>query len=126
MVKRPVQVRKLGDARVGYRVLAAHRRPAGASREKVMDAWIPDLAPSAGLWKKARGNRIGWHDFKEAYGIELSRTASQNLIKPLALLSRRRAVVLLCDCADHLQCPSETLAESILKCRQTGNFRMDI
>ena len=126
MVKKPVQVRKLGDAHDGYRILAARRKPAGTVNRKMLDAWIPALAPSPDLWKKVRTRRMQWRDFKEAYGLELAKPVSQNLIKPLALLSRRRSVVLLCDCDDHLECPSETLAENILKCRQTGNFRMDI
>ncbi len=63
-----------------------------------MDAWIPGLAPSYVLRKRLSLGLLTQKEFQTAYEKELRSSYALNLMKPLALLSLRRKLVLLCDC----------------------------
>lgn len=124
MLKRPVRIQRLGKAVRGYRVFADRQRHSEAKRGRLFDAWIPDLAPRAALMDRYQSGVLRWEEFSETYKMHLQSTDCQDLLKPLALLSLRRPVVLLCNCADERRCPERTLAEALLECRRRGDFRL--
>lgn len=121
-----IRIGRLGKATTGFRVLAARESPVLKMRKKFVDTWIPALAPSLPLWKNYRRKNLPWEEFNLRYLCELHSPCSQDLIKPLALLSLRKTVVLLCDCEDHLHCPTTTLAYAMEECRKNGNFVMTL
>lgn len=92
---------------------------------RLFDVWMPALAPSPGLWDFYQSGRISWKDFFRKYLKELHSTAAQDVIKPLALMSLRRPVVLICECAgpnEDCGCPAPVLAQALEECRKSGNF----
>lgn len=122
MKKQALQIRRFGEARAGYRVLTSRKKPPLRVSKNFFDVWIPQLSPSVGLWKNYQQRSISWPKFKNVYFRELNSIKSQNLLKPLALLSFRNPVVLLCDCEDHWRCPTAVLAEAIDVRRKSGDF----
>ncbi|OGR81816.1 MAG: hypothetical protein A2902_06885 [Elusimicrobia bacterium RIFCSPLOWO2_01_FULL_64_13] len=126
MKARPIQVRRFKDAKGGYRVLASWRRPERAVREAKVDLWIPELAPRVGLMRSYRQGRIGWKELNELYACQLRSPEAQNLLKPLALLSVRRNMVLLCDCPGGTKCPNRVLIQELESCRRDGNFALKL
>ena len=56
----------------GYRVLVDRIWPRGVAKEDLqVDAWLKDLAPSAGLRKWFRHDPAKWDEFKQRYAGEL-------------------------------------------------------
>lgn len=122
MIKHPIQVRRAGFGGPGYRVLVSRRPPRAVRGKKACDAWISSLAPSQPLWESYLSGACPWPAFVAGYRWELQGTAAQDTIKPLALLSLRRPVVLLCDCSCGSLCPTQVLAEVLAECRRSGRF----
>ena len=123
-MKRPIRIERIGKARRGYRVLITWRRPPDSHARRIMDAWIPELAPSHILRWRYDSGIYSWGTFLRGYGSELRYPFSQNILKPLALLSRRRVLVLLCDCADAAQCHHKLVARVVAGCRRRRNFTL--
>ena len=124
MTENMVSIRKMGLPGKGYRVFASWRLPKYAIKKGKVDLWIPELAPRLTLAHELRKGAVTWHAFKRMYALELRSSGKQNLLKPLALLSFRRNLVLLCGCPDGAPCPNVVLAKAILECRKAGNFRI--
>lgn len=104
--------------------MACRSLPKKTGRE-LFDVWMPALAPSLKLWDFYQSGRISWKDFSHKYLKELHSTAAQDVIKPLALMSLRRPVVLICECVgsnEDLGCPALVLARALEECRKTGDF----
>lgn len=125
MTKQVLQIRRLGEALSGYRVLASRKKPTISAAKIFFDAWIPELGPSERLWKSYRGNTVAWPEFKSSYLRELNSPESQNLLKPIALLSLRKPLVFVCDCEDHWRCPTTVLAQALEERRESGDFVLD-
>ncbi|GEM_PF-3830788 len=123
-IKHIIQIQRLDKEANGYRVLASWRHSKDAFVKKLVDAWIPELAPSRGLWNKYWADQMSWKMFVTGYLKELNSNKSQDLLKPLALLSLRQPVILLCDCLDPAHCPMTVLAKSLGACQRGGNFVM--
>lgn len=123
-MKRSIRIEKLGRAGNGYRVLVSWKRPSEPLVKGAMDVWIPELAPSHVLRRRYEAGIHSWGVFCKRYGIELRSPFSQNMLKPLALLSRRRVLVLLCDCAERAHCPHKLLARAVDECRKRKNFTL--
>lgn len=121
---RPIEVLPIGKAGAGYRVLASWRKPGGPASSKKIDLWIPELAPSIGLAASYRKRRIGWKEYSERYRWELRTPWSQDFLRPLALLSLRKKLVLLCGCENEGPCPDRILAEVLSECRRKRDFRV--
>ncbi|MBI2069640.1 MAG: DUF488 family protein [Elusimicrobia bacterium] len=122
LIQDPIRVRSLGCSGPGYRVLAAWKRPKDFIVKKHFDVWIPALAPSHRLWELYASKNVPWTEFSARYSQELNAPSTQDILKPLALLSFRRPVVLLCECSNHLRCPTAILAKALAQCRENGNF----
>ncbi len=88
---------RAGRKRTGgpYRILAFWLKPPPRTRIS-LDAWIPALSPSCALRERLAAGLISWGEFVKSYRSELRAPSSQNLLKPLALLSLRRAVRVIC------------------------------
>ncbi len=92
-----------------------------------MDAWIPGLSPSYVLRKRLGLGILTQKEFQAAYEKELNSDYALNLMKPLALLSLRRKLVLLCDCDSKTasaSCPSYVLARVLSSLRKKRNFSL--
>ncbi len=92
-----------------------------------MDAWIPGLSPSYVLRKRLELGILTQKEFQAAYEKELNSDYALNLMKPLALLSLRRKLVLLCDCDSKTasaSCPSYVLARVLSSLRKKRNFSL--
>ncbi len=123
---KPVEVRELGWSGEGYRILASWKMPGGRSRQGLFEAWIPALAPSFALRRRYEAGIITWGEFRRFYAAELLAPSSQNIIKPLGLLSLRRRLVMLCDCRDAKRCSTSVLAQAIERCQKRRNFVLDV
>ena len=118
---------KLGWNRNGYKILPSWKRPGGKTL-RAMDAWIPGLAPSYVLRKRLSLGLLTQKEFQTAYEKELRSSYALNLMKPLALLSLRRKLVLLCDCNSKSistsECPSYVLAKALSSLRKKRDFSL--
>lgn len=93
-MKRPIRIERLGSRRRGYRIFASRRRPPPGT-----DAvWIPEL------------------DVRGPF--------PPDVLRPIALLSLRRAVVLLCDCPGP-RCRHLRLARALESCRGARAFLLE-
>ena len=113
MARHAISLKKLDRPGKGYRVLASWRLPKDAVREGKVDLWIPELAPRLTLVSELKKGAVSRSAFGKMYALQLRDPVSQDLLKPLALLSLRRNVVLLCDCRDSLLCSNRVLAEAL-------------
>lgn len=100
--------RKKGE---GLRLGTVRRPPRGvpktefASRD-YYDVWLPELAPSEALVKRARQatTERQWQMFSQAYRREMSRPEASRLLELLAALSRTSALSVGCYCEDENRC----------------------
>ena len=120
-MKNPIRIERLGEARSGYRVLASWKRP---GREGLAEAWIPELAPGHVLRRRRAAGVLSWKAYLKGYREELRSPSSQDLLKPLSLLSVRRSLVVLCDCAERRRCCHRSLAEALKGCRERKRFAL--
>jgi uncharacterized protein YeaO (DUF488 family) len=81
-----------------------------ASRD-FYDVWLPDLAPSEALVKKALQARDGraWQSFVRRYRAEMKRPPAARLLDLLAALSHRTAFSVGCYCSDEARCHRSVL-----------------
>ena len=125
MNKKPIQITSLDTLTSGFRVWAGKNRPKKVTKKKFTDAWISQLAPPPAIFKNFTKGKLSWGEFRARYLRELYAPSSQDLIKPLALLSFRKTIALQCECRDHLHCPTQLLAKVIWECRKNGNFKLN-
>lgn len=114
-----IRVVRLGSPRAageGPRLGTVRRPPRGvpkaehASRD-FYDVWLPDLAPSEGLVKQARGasDERAWGAFARRYRAEMKRPEAARLLDLLAALSRRADFAVGCYCPDEARCHRSVL-----------------
>jgi uncharacterized protein YeaO (DUF488 family) len=77
------------------------------------DVWLPDLAPSETLVKKAHHaqNERTWRAFAKRYRAEMNRPEAKRLLALLAALSHRTNLSVGCYCADEARCHRSVLKE---------------
>jgi uncharacterized protein YeaO (DUF488 family) len=87
-----------------------------ASRD-FYDVWLPDLAPSEGLVKQARGasDDRDWNTFVKRYRAEMKRPEAARLLALLAALSHETNLSVGCYCADEARCHRSVLQALLLE-----------
>lgn len=80
ITSRDLRIKRIYDepeASDGYRVLVDRLWPRGVSKERArLDAWLPKLAPSAGLRKWFGHDPARWTEFRQRYRAELAKAPS--------------------------------------------------
>lgn len=115
----PVRSVRLGEPRArgeGLRLGTVRRPPRGvpkaefASRD-FYDVWVPDLAPSEPLVKRALQAKDdkAWRRFVRQYRAEMKRPEARRLLDLLAALSRTSSFSVGCYCADESRCHRSVL-----------------
>jgi uncharacterized protein YeaO (DUF488 family) len=87
-----------------------------ASRD-FYDVWLPELAPSEELLKKAQNvsDERAWNDFIKRYRAEMKRPQAARLLQLLAALSRQTNFSVGCYCADESHCHRSVLKALLLE-----------
>ena len=116
-----IRVLRLGTDRSdgeGLRLGTVRRPPRGVRRERLVadnwyDVWLPQLAPSAELVKKAQGATTSreWQSFVRKYRAEMAAADNTRLIALLAALSHQTNLSVGCYCADEDHCHRSVLRE---------------
>ena len=120
-----IRIVRLGSPRgegEGLRLGTVRRPPRGvpkpewASRD-FYDVWLPDLAPSEELLKRARqaDDERSWQGFVKRYRAEMRRPEAVRLLQWLAALSRQTNFALGCYCPDESRCRRSVLRELLLE-----------
>jgi uncharacterized protein YeaO (DUF488 family) len=92
-LKRAYEPPARGD---GYRVLVDRMWPRGLRKEDlVLDEWLKDVAPSAGLRKWFGHDPKRWPEFKRRYEQELEEDPASEGIRALSRRARRGTLTLL-------------------------------
>jgi uncharacterized protein YeaO (DUF488 family) len=106
-----LRVVRLGTPRVpgeGLRLGTVRHLPHGVrkqdyARRDFFDLWLPELAPSAGLFSFIRkGGR--WETFAKRYRAEMHKPPAQRLLALLAQMSRTADLSVGCYCEDETRC----------------------
>jgi uncharacterized protein YeaO (DUF488 family) len=81
------------------------------------DVWLPDLAPSEGLVKKAlrASDERAWRSFTKRYRAEMKRPEAARLLSLLAALSKQAEFSVGCYCADEERCHRSVLRDLLLE-----------
>ena len=119
-----IRIVRLGTPRTmgeGVRLGTVRRPPRGVPRAEhaardFYDVWLPELAPSEALVKRAlaaRGERE-WRAFERSYRAEMKRPPAARLLDLLAALSRQTAFSVGCYCEDESRC-HRSILKSILE-----------
>jgi uncharacterized protein YeaO (DUF488 family) len=76
-----------------------------ASRD-FYDVWLPNLAPSEALVKRALGaeDERAWASFARSYRLEMKRPEASRVLDLLAALSRHADFSVGCYCVDEARC----------------------
>ena len=109
-----IRIVRLGDPRArgeGLRLGTVRHPPRGVPKRDLAardfyDVWLPELAPSAELVRRARtveGERA-WSAFEKAYRREMAAPAAGRLLELLAALSQTTDFAVGCYCADKARC----------------------
>jgi len=114
-----VRIVRLGTARArgeGLRIGTVRRPPRGVPKsayrtQNWYDAWLPELAPSAGLVKAALAARTEreWRTFVRRFRAEMAAPERARLLTLLAELSRHADFSVGCYCADESRCHRSVL-----------------
>jgi uncharacterized protein YeaO (DUF488 family) len=111
-----IRVMRLGSARVrgeGLRLGTVRRPPRGVrkadyARRNYYDLWLPELAPSPALIRRAEKN---WNTFVRGYRREMRAPTAQRLLELLAVLSRDANFSVGCYCEREERCHRSILRE---------------
>lgn len=116
-----IRVVRLGSERhpdEGLRVGTVRRPPRGVPKERFAaddwyDVWLPQLAPSAELVKRAQSaaTPAEWRNFVRRYRSEMASPDNARLIALLAALSHRADLSVGCYCEDESRCHRSVLRE---------------
>jgi uncharacterized protein YeaO (DUF488 family) len=119
-----IRIVRLGSPRMkdeGVRLGTVRRPPRGVKKERFAkddwyDAWLPNLAPSAGLVAEglAADDERAWKKFVKAYESEMAKPDNARVIETLAALSRVSNFSVGCYCEDESRCHRSVL-RGILK-----------
>lgn len=114
-----IHIVRLGAPRTrgeGLRIGTVRRPPRGvpkadyASRD-FYDVWLPELAPSAALVKRAlhATDDRAWRAFERRYRAEMKKPEAARLLDLLAALSKDTDFAVGCYCADERRCHRSVL-----------------
>lgn len=116
-----ISIVQLGSPRgkkEGVRIGTVRRPPRGVPKgefasRNYYDTWLPQLAPSEPLVKKARASASPreWHPFVTAYRREMHAAETSRLLDLLAALSHASDFALGCYCEDETHCHRSVLRE---------------
>ena len=120
----PIRVVRLGTPRAageGVRLGTVRRPPRGVkkrdfARLDYFDFWLPDLAPSASLFKFATSEPLTdkrWAAFARKYRSEMKAPAAERLIALLAALSKSASFSVGCYCENESRCHRSLLRERL-------------
>jgi uncharacterized protein YeaO (DUF488 family) len=130
-----IRIVRLGSPRAsgeGLRLGTVRRPPRGVPKAKTAsrdfyDVWLPDVAPSDALLKRAQtagDDPARWKSFVSRYRSEMKRPEARRLLDLLAALSHTTDFSVGCYCADEMRCHRsvlrELLAERGAKIRWSG------
>jgi uncharacterized protein YeaO (DUF488 family) len=116
---------RLGSARTpgeGLRLGTVRRPPRGVpkadyARRDFYDVWVPDLAPSPGLfsWIKSRPlSDANWRTYARRYRAEMRQPPAQRLIALLAAFSAGTNFSVGCYCEDESRCHRSLLRQLLV------------
>lgn len=121
MGKMTLHIVQLGSPRSpaeGLRIGTVRRPPRGVPKSRYSsdnwyDVWLPELAPSDALVKRALAaeTRKDWNAFVKRYRAEMKRPEKVRLLKLLALLSQEANLSVGCYCEDESRCHRSVLRE---------------
>ncbi len=105
----------------GIRIGTVRRPPRGVRKEEYAkrdyyDVWLPQIAPSTDLVRKARKTlhtASGWRAFERQYIHELSSPDNARLIDLLAILSKGTDFSVGCYCEDESRCHRSILKKAL-------------
>ena len=120
-----IRIVRLGSPRIpgeGLRLGTVRRPPRGvpkaehASRD-FYDVWLPDLAPSESLVKKAlhASDERAWRGFAKRYRAEMKRPEATRLLVLLAALSHQTNLSVGCYCVEEARCHRSVLKALLLE-----------
>ena len=118
----PIRIVRLGTPRAkgeGVRIGTVRRPPRGVKKQDFarldyFDVWMPDLAPSAPLFKFATSEPLTdkrWAAFARKYRSEMNAPAAQRVIALLAALSKSASFSVGCYCESESRCHRSLLRE---------------
>ncbi len=121
-----IRITRLGDRREageGLRLGTVRRPPRGVpkrdyARRDFYDLWLPELAPSARLFRWARSGPWTdrrWDRFARAYRSQMRAPERQRLLALLAALSHKTAFSVGCYCESEERCHRSLLRERLLE-----------
>ena len=116
-----VRVVRLGSPRArgeGLRIGTVRRPPRGVPKARWAaddwyDVWLPELAPSDALVKRAQAaeTEAEWRAFVRKYRAEMAAPDKARLLGMLAALSAHADFAVGCYCADETRCHRSVLRE---------------
>jgi uncharacterized protein YeaO (DUF488 family) len=114
-----VRIVRLGSARErgeGLRLGTVRHPPRGVPKQEhasrnFYDVWMPELAPSAALVKRAQASESPreWSTFVKQYRREMGAPEQTHLLRLLAALSATTGFSVGCYCADETRCHRSVL-----------------
>jgi len=120
-----LRVVRLGTPREhaeGLRVGTVRRPPRGVRKAEFAardfyDVWLPELAPSEALVKRALAatSEREWRRFVEAYRREMKEPAAARLLALLAALSKAADLSVGCYCLDETRCHRSVLRSLLME-----------
>jgi uncharacterized protein YeaO (DUF488 family) len=109
-----VRIVRLGSPRgraEGLRIGTVRRPPRGVPKREFAsrdfyDVWLPNLAPSEGLLKRAlqATDERAWRSFARSFRLEMKRPEAGRVLDLLAALSRDTDFSVGCYCVDEARC----------------------
>lgn len=116
-----VRIVRLGGPRVrgeGVRIGTVRHPPRGVPKaqhavQNWYDVWLPELAPSRELVKRAQSAESPkqWAAFIKSYRAEMAAPEREHLLQTLAVLSRGTDFSVGCYCADESRCHRTVLRQ---------------
>lgn len=120
-----VRVVRLGTPRAkgeGVRIGTVRRPPRGVPKAEFAtrnyyDAWVPDLAPSEALVKRAlaAASARDWAGVVRSYRTEMRAPWKARLLDLLAVLSRESSFSVGCYCEDETRCHRSILKQLLIE-----------
>ncbi|HEX9188967.1 MAG TPA: DUF488 family protein [Vicinamibacteria bacterium] len=120
-----IRVVRLGSPRgrgEGLRLGTVRRPPRGVPRAEhasrdFYDLWLPDLAPSESLVRRALrvADDRSWGAFTKRYRAEMKKPGPARLLALLAALSHRTDLSVGCYCEDEARCHRSVLRALLLE-----------
>jgi uncharacterized protein YeaO (DUF488 family) len=120
-----VRIVRLGTPRSpdeGLRIGTVRRPPRGVPKAEFAqrdfyDVWLPNLAPSEPLLKRAlaASDERAWNAFARAYRTEMKHPDTGRVLDLLAALSHKAAFSVGCYCADEARCHRSVLRALLLE-----------